>query len=287
MVSDEDLRDLREALMWIPLERLFAIDRNSPEYRDRERKRVYFAECWALIHYLSRGNESRTPQLSRFMALLGQGMPQDAAFREAFGGDYSVLFGELNNYVRNNRRYFYNRAKFSELKPPTEARVTPMTYEQILIRLGDLLASDDGRAADAERFYQAALSADPASAGALGGLGWLRHEQERKDEAASLLTRAAEGGSTDYRVYYGVGRLRWDELAGQPYDPNAPTAAQRALARCGPRRAAAQRRARARLRGGVGAARQDVPPRAARRERGCRNRGPGGGAQARSVRGTT
>jgi len=229
MVSEEDLRELREALMWIPLERVFAIDRNSPEYRDRDRKRLYYAECWALIHYLSRGNESRTPQLSRFMALLGQGMPQDAAFREAFGCDYAVLYGELTSYIRNNKRYFFNRAKFTELKPPTETRVTPMTYDQVLVRLGDLLASVDGRAADAERFYQAALSADPASAGALGGLGWLRHEQERKDEAASLLTHAAEGGSTDYRVYYGVGRLRWDELASQPYDPETPTAAQRAL----------------------------------------------------------
>jgi tetratricopeptide (TPR) repeat protein len=229
MISDESLRVLREALMWIPLERLFAIDHESPEYHERDRKHVYFAETWALIHYLSRGNETRTPQLSRFVALLGQGMPQDAAFREAFGTDYATLFTELNNYVRNNRRYFYNRAKFSELRPPTEAHVTPMTYEQVLVRVGDLVASEEARRDQAERFYQAALAVNPADAGALGGLGWLRREQKRTDEAASLLTRAAEGGSTDYRVYYGVGRLRWDELAGRAWNPAAPTAEQRAL----------------------------------------------------------
>src|SRR5262249_55514971 len=79
MVPEDHLRELREALMWIPLDRLFAIDRNSPEYEDRDKKRLYFAETWGLIHYLSRGNEARTPQLSRFVALLGQGVPQDVA----------------------------------------------------------------------------------------------------------------------------------------------------------------------------------------------------------------
>jgi tetratricopeptide (TPR) repeat protein len=229
MISEDDLRQLRGAGMWISLDRLFAIDHGSPEYVDRERRSVYFAETWALLHYLMRGNEARTPQLSQFVALLGQGRPQDEAFREAFHTDYATLYGELVAYVRNNTRYFYNRARFSELKPPTETRVSPMTYEQVLVRLGDLLASDRDRAADAERFYQAALAADPASSGALAGLGWLRREQKRDDEAAALLTKAAEGGSTDYRVYYAIGRLRWEEFTKQPLNRPAPSAGQREL----------------------------------------------------------
>lgn len=229
MISQDDLRELREGLMWIPLDRLFAIERGSPEYVDRQKKSVYFAETWALLHYLMRGNEARTPQLSAFMTLLGQGKPQDQAFREAFQTDYKTLYGELVAYVRNNTRYFYNRVRFNELKPPTEARVAPMMYEQVLVRLGDLLASDKDRGADAERYYQAALTVDPASAGALGGLGWLRREQGRTDEAATLLTRAAEGGSNDYRVYYAIGRLRWEEFVSSPYNPSAPTARQKEL----------------------------------------------------------
>jgi len=229
MISQGDLRELREGLMWIPLERLFAIERDSPEYVDRQKKSVYFAETWALLHYLMRGNEARTPQLSTFMTLLGQGKPQDEAFHEAFQTDYKTLYGELVAYVRNNTRYFYNRIRFSELKPPAEARVAPMTYEQVLVRLGDLLASDKNRAADAERYYQAALAADPASAGALAGLGWLRREQEHKEEAAELLDKAVASGTTDYRVYYAIGRLRWEEFVSSPYNPSAPTARQKEL----------------------------------------------------------
>jgi tetratricopeptide (TPR) repeat protein len=104
-----------------------------------------------------------------------------------------------------------------------------MTYGQVLVRLGDLLASDRDREADAERFYQAALALDPASSGALAGLGWLRRDQKREDEASALLAKAAEGGSTDYRVYYGIGRLRWEEFAKTPFQPSAPSAGQKEL----------------------------------------------------------
>jgi Tfp pilus assembly protein PilF len=229
MIAENKLRDLREALMWIPLDRLFAIDQDSPEYRDPDRRHLYFSETWAFIHYVSRGNEARTPQLGRFVSLLGQGMPQDAAFQQAFGTSYAAMFTELTTYIRNNKRYFYNRAKFSELRPPTDARVTPLTYEQTLVRLGDLVASEEARRDQAERFYQAALAANPADSAALGGLGWLRRQQKRNDEAAALLTKAAEGGSTDYRVPYALGRLRIEELSAKPYDTNAPSAEQRGL----------------------------------------------------------
>ncbi len=37
MISDEDVGELRDSLMWIPLDRLFAIDRDSPEYRTTRR----------------------------------------------------------------------------------------------------------------------------------------------------------------------------------------------------------------------------------------------------------
>jgi tetratricopeptide (TPR) repeat protein len=229
MIPEDKLRDLRESLMWIPLDRLFAIDYDSPEYRDREKRHLYFAETWAFVHYVSRGNEARTPQLGRFVSLLGQGMPQDAAFQQAFGTDYATMFRELTAYIRNNKRYFYNRAKFSELKPPTDARVTPLTYEQTLVRLGDLVASEETRRDQAERFYQAALAATPADPGALGGLGWLRREQKRNDDALPLLKRAAEGESTDYRVHYALARLRLEELTSRPYDTNAPAPEQRAV----------------------------------------------------------
>ncbi len=226
MIREDLLADLRESML-IPLDRLLAADRKSPEYNAELQRHVFFAESWALVHYLTLGNPDRTPQLGRFLTLRKQGRPQDEAFREAFQTDYATLFGELVAYIRN-KRFIYNRRRVSDLTFSTEARTTPMSYETVLCRLGDLLARAD-RFADAERYLQAALAADPASANALAGLGRLRLRQERNDEAASFLRRAAELGSTDFRVHYEVGRMRWQELMDRTHGSSVLDAKDRAL----------------------------------------------------------
>ncbi len=215
MLPEDDLLLLRTRGMWLPLERLLAADYDSPEYRDPDNRSLFYAESWALAHYLMQGNPERAPQLGRFLLLRKQGRPQDEAFREAFGTDYATLYGELVSYIRNNKRFFYNRVKFADLKPPTEARTTPMSYEDVVVRLGDLLAHTK-RLEEGERYYDAALAANPGCAGALAGLAWVRQRQERKDEAAALVRKAAEAGSTDFRVYYADGRARWEALTEKP-----------------------------------------------------------------------
>ena len=225
MVSEEYLERLRSRGMWLSLDRLLAAGRDSIEYKDPHNTGLFFAESWALAHYLMQGNPSRAPQLGQYLTLLRQGKPQDEAFRQAFGTDYATLYGELNAYIRNNKRFTYNRFQFAELKPPSEATVTPMSYEDVVVRLGDLLAHTK-RFEQAERYYDSVFAANPSNPGALGGLAWVRRRQERKDEAAELARRAVAAGSTDYRVYYYDGLNRWDEI-GRTYDRSS--SAQRAL----------------------------------------------------------
>jgi tetratricopeptide (TPR) repeat protein len=216
--SDEYLQRLRTRGMWQGLDRLLAAKRESPEYSDPDKTSVFFAESWALVHYLMQGNPSRTPQLGKYLTLVGQGEAQDQAFKDAFGTDYATLYGELNGYVRNNKRFTYNRFQFAELKPPSEATTKPMSYEDVVVRLGDLFAHTR-RYGEAERFYETVRAASPEDPGALAGLAWVRWRQEKKDEAAALFRRAAAAGSTDFRVYYYEGRDRWEAIGGS-YDPN-------------------------------------------------------------------
>ncbi len=218
MIPQRSLHLLREQGMWLPLERLLAVQRDSPEYRDPDRMSLYYAESWALVHYLMQGNPERAPQLGRYLSLRAQGRPQDEAFREAFGTTYAKLYGELTSYVQNNKRFTYNRFKFTELKTPNETRTTPMTYDDVVVRLGDLLAHT-GRLADGERYYEAALAANRANAEAFAGLAWVRRRQERKEEAAALARQAVEAGSTDFRAYYADGRGRWEALTEKPQNP--------------------------------------------------------------------
>ena len=209
-MSREDLLARVRNTMLIPLGPTHGGRPKIPGVQRGIQREIFFAESWALVHYLTLGNPARTPQLGRFMTLLHNGRPQEEAFREAFQTDYATLLGELVAYIRN-RRFTYNRRKFSDLTFSTEAGAAPMSYESVLCRLGDLLVRAR-RLTDAERHYEAALASQPANADALAGLGTLRLRQEKLGEAASYLRRAAEAGSTDFRVSYEAGKLRWREL---------------------------------------------------------------------------
>jgi len=212
MIREDLLEPLRGTMMMISLDRLLAADRESPEYNEEIKRTTFFAESWALVHYLILGNSERTPQLGRFLALLREGKPQDEAFREAFHTDYATLLGELVAYVRN-RRFTYNRLKFSELTIPTETRTTPMSYASVLCRLGDLLANWDDRLPDAERYFEAALATEGANAEALGGLGRVRLRQKRQSEAAELFGKAVASDKADYRAYFYYAQLKLEELS--------------------------------------------------------------------------
>jgi len=212
MIREDHLALLRDTGL-MPLDRLFAVDRDSPEYNESLRQGIFYAQSWALVHYLTRGAPERAPQLGRFLQLLKQDRPRDAAFREAFGTDMVTLLGELVAYIRN-KRFFYNRVKLSELEIPTDVTTTPMPYEDMLYRLGDLLAHGDAdRLSDAERFLEAVPPTAPAFPGALAALGFVRLRQDKWDDAAALFRRAINAGSDDFRVFFYDGRLRWEELA--------------------------------------------------------------------------
>jgi len=47
----------------------------------------------------------------------------------------------------------------------------------------------------------------------------VRKRQERTDEAAALVRRAAEAGSADFRVYYADGQARWEALTESSHNP--------------------------------------------------------------------
>jgi tetratricopeptide (TPR) repeat protein len=196
----------------MPLEQLFAVDQNSPEYTEDQRREVFYAESWALVHYLLRGNPERTAQLGQFLVLLQQGKPRDEAFHEAFKVDYGALFAELFSYVRGSR-YTYARYAYSDLAIAPDTKVDRLSYAETLYRLGDLLAHQSDRAGDAEAYFRAGLAADPSLSGAEAGLGRLRLEADRPEEAAEHFQRAIASGHADFLAYYYDGFLRTAALA--------------------------------------------------------------------------
>jgi len=222
---EEHIALLRGSKM-IPLERLFMVDRDSPEYTDPRAREVFWAESWALVHYLLRGSPpERKAELGKFLVLMQDGKPSDAAFHEAFATDYATLLGELYAYVRQSR-YNYMTIPYRDLAVPVETKVEPFSRAETLVHLGDLLLQEgEGRLGDADAFFQAALREDPGLAAAETGLGEIAMRREGYPTAADHFRKAVASDRADYRAYYYDGRLRLHELYQR--SSWAMTAAQR------------------------------------------------------------
>jgi len=83
----------------IPLPTLFRVDHASQYYNEQERTSLFYAESWALTHYLLVGNdESRHSAIANYLKALQHQVPQDKAAQQAFG-DLNALARELVRYV--------------------------------------------------------------------------------------------------------------------------------------------------------------------------------------------
>jgi hypothetical protein len=92
---------LRDSKM-LPLRTLFEVDHKSPHYNERNKQSIFYAESWALVHYLIIGKEGRLEQLGKFIDLLTTKMTKEEAFKQAFqmtfeamGESYAITLGRI------------------------------------------------------------------------------------------------------------------------------------------------------------------------------------------------
>ncbi len=192
-------RLLRERPL-IPLETLLAVDQTSPFYVEADKKNLFYAESWALTHYLLRPG-GRRPQFRQFINALAEGKPADLSFKQAFQTGYATIEQELRNYI-DHGAYPTEEATFArQIGFKTEMKTAALSEAEAKTYLGDLLWRIH-RSADGEAFINHALSLDPRLALAHQSLGRLRLWQNRYAEARDYFRRAIEVGSQDYLTHY-------------------------------------------------------------------------------------
>ncbi|HEX8355560.1 MAG TPA: tetratricopeptide repeat protein, partial [Pyrinomonadaceae bacterium] len=196
------VRELLRARALIPLRTLFAVDQASPFYTESGQLGLFYAQSWALVHYLSevRGG-ARREGLARFTSLLAEGRDVEEALRGAFGAGAAEIEAGLAAYVRLGRF----RAGAEEFARPLDfdARLSarPLSEAETVARLGDLLLHT-GRYDEAEGFLTRALELDPRLAPARVSMGALRLRQSRHAEARELLQQAASADPQSHLAHY-------------------------------------------------------------------------------------
>lgn len=196
------LRLLREQKL-LPLQTLFAVDHNSSLYNERNKQSIFYAESWALVHYLLLGNNGEhAKQLTRFLDMLaGGGTRVEDAFQQAFQTDFATIEKELRQYIQRDTHPAVTATFERKLEFDAEMQSAPLSEAEAQSYLGDLLLHIN-RLDDAEARLQQALALDPKLSIAESSLGILRLRQRRFNEAREALQKAIEADSQNYLAHY-------------------------------------------------------------------------------------
>lgn len=198
----------------IPLPELFATTSESPIYNEGTRSGVFYAQSWALFHYLM-ADDDRRARFARFLQLLNEGRSADEAFPAAFAMKHAELEQELRHYVRRST-FTYTKYSLSDVTIAEPPKPEPMTHADVLFELGHLLALTDRQNAQiAERYLEESLAANPDNAAAHADLGRLHDVAGRRTAADAAYQKAVQLGSNDAKVYLLAALSLFERFSGK------------------------------------------------------------------------
>jgi len=184
---------------FIPLEQLFLVSNRQLLNQGDHSRTIFYAESWALIHYLIAGGKG--PNIGKFLNAVLNGTPQDKAFQDAFQMDYAQMETELRKYISKSS-YQYMVVTFKQpLNVDSEMQTSPYPEASVDATLGDLLFHTD-RADEAETWLTAAIKLDPGMSSANTTLGMVKLRQRKFDEAKQYLEKATAGDQKNYLALY-------------------------------------------------------------------------------------
>jgi tetratricopeptide (TPR) repeat protein len=203
----ERVLDLRRRPL-IPLEKLFAVNYKSPEYNERIKTGIFYAESWSLVHYLIQGNAGqRQTQFDSFISLLENQVSPKEAFEKSFQTDYAKMEKELSKYLTQfafpGVEYTLNR----KISTDDNIKTSKLSEAETKIKQADLLILME-RYDVAEKRLNESFKTDDKLAEANRLLGKIRSIQKNYTEARAYFEKAAMLEPDDYlNNYYFAGFL--------------------------------------------------------------------------------
>lgn len=206
-ISAEQIEVLRNSQL-IPLDALLAAGHDSPLYRQEEMSQIFYAQSWALIHYLMIGDkQAHSGQLSAFLNLIHKGVSEQEAAGRAFG-DLKLLEKNLENYVRAMAFYHYSiPAKLAIKEDQYAARA--LSPAELLVARGDLFVHTN-RLPEAKAALELALNLDSRSARANEAMGLLYLRLQNQAQAQKFFSAAAELDSKSFMAQFYAAKLAYE-----------------------------------------------------------------------------
>lgn len=152
---DEHILRLRDEPL-LKLSDLLQVQHGSPLYNERDRRSVFYAQSWALVHMINFGEPSRTDQLRAYMQRLSEGVPVAQAWTQAFGAER--IDRELERYV-SRMSFGAVQHNFTDRVSQFQATAKPLTQLEVQSFLAQFLLAQN-RVDEAEARLPPAAKAD-------------------------------------------------------------------------------------------------------------------------------
>lgn len=217
LIGEPSLENLRVLQMnrLIPLPVLFQVDASSPYYHEEQKGDIFYAESWALTHYLEVSDaRDRTNRIGKYLSLTSKGNDPVTAAELAFG-DLHQLQANLEDYTRAAQYTYFRKSTVAAPLDERSFPVTPLSIADADVIRADFLAYM-ARPDDARALAQAALNADPNSAKAHEAMGRIEFAASHHDAALKWYAQAVTLDPQSYVAQYYTGALA--VMAGESDD---------------------------------------------------------------------
>ncbi len=196
----------------LPLSTLFEVNASSPYYNEENKISIFYAESWALTHYLVvRDWREKTHRVNDFVALLLQKVPQTEAAQRTIG-DPGELERRLDEYIHKSS---FNAATLD--RPKLEVgnfQTRPLSDAESLAVRADFMGRV-GRYTEAQAMLEESLKLDPKLVAAYESMCLLSFRQGKTRDAEKWSRQALELNPHSYLANY---YYSWSLLRGGAQD---------------------------------------------------------------------
>jgi Tfp pilus assembly protein PilF len=200
----------------IPIDVLFTATQSSRYYNEANHASMFYAESWAITHYLMMDPEARKKGLlTHFLADLDASGDPVASAEKNFG-NLKDFASAMDAYARQ-RTFFFRKIQTTIHSDPKSFASRDLSPAEVAAERA-LFYAHMRRPKEAAASVDEALKDDPKLPLAYEAQGFLAYSQLHYESAEAAFQRAIELGSTDFFPYYFIGKAQLRDALPMPQD---------------------------------------------------------------------
>jgi tetratricopeptide (TPR) repeat protein len=189
----------------LPIEMLLNVEQSSPYYNEANQASVFYAESWALVHYLMMDPEAQQRQLLKnFLVTWEKGGNQIEAAQQTFGD--LKRFGQIIEGYSRQQTFRMGLMKNGQQAADKSYTVRSLPVGEVLALRGDS-ATHRNRLEQAKPLVEQSIQAEPNLPLSHEALGYYLHRKGDHSGADKEMRKAIELGSATFVAPYYHGML--------------------------------------------------------------------------------